>query len=395
MWPTSISRIVFVAPRIPEMSGGSVAIENLSEALESAGIDVVHISLLPGNRPPRFDTHVVTPDEDLHAGPVLRGQGHPLRRLPRLVRKRWQRLANGLRIRRLLRQFGPETAIVFTHVKGRIVLDSHGWTGPQPGGPIVIGQHHSQFISLEAEPWLREAIPRWFADVDAFVALSEGDAQDFGSILPVDCYAIPNPAAPLPAPAAPWPRPPVAVALARYSPEKQLDVMITAFANVTLDPQLSNWRLRLYGDGPLRGALQELIDELGAGDGVTLMGPVTDVSEPLAAASLNLLSSAYEGFPMSILEAAQAGVPSLSFACSAGVRELVPEGAGILVAPGDTAAYRDALGWALASDAPLSAMGESARKHSGSYSPEAVLARWAELLADCEASRLDRRREAP
>ena len=69
-------------------------------------------------------------------------------------------------------------------------------TRPVTGGggpPLLIGQEHSPFVGLAEEPPLRGLIVRDFAHVDAFTALSSADAEEFAAILPVPCFALPNP----------------------------------------------------------------------------------------------------------------------------------------------------------------------------------------------------------
>ena len=51
------------------------------------------------------------------------------------------------------------------------------------------------------------------------------------------------------------------------------------------------------------------------------------------------MTSWMESLPMSILEAAAMGVPTIAFDCSPGVRSLIGTERGWLVPPGDEAAY--------------------------------------------------------
>lgn len=253
IWPRHLGHVVLVTPRHPEMSGGSTFVRTMQEALEADGVAVDVVSVWPGTTGGRRASLTVYPDEQLHRGPVLRGQGGlagRARGLPRLVRKRVQRTRQHRRLRQLLGSLGPGSVVIFTHPLGRIAAEDAGWRRPA-NGPVLVGQHHSQFRSLEDETWLAEAIPRYFSDVDAFVALTDDDAEQFARILPVPCFGIGNPVAPPPAPTpgsveSPTP---AAVALARFSHEKQLDVMIRCFVEATSPAHLRHWRLRL-----LRGA---------------------------------------------------------------------------------------------------------------------------------------------
>jgi glycosyltransferase involved in cell wall biosynthesis len=67
--------------------------------------------------------------------------------------------------------------------------------------------------------------------------------------------------------------------------------------------------LDIAGEGPLRGELQRGIDERGISDRVRLLGNVSDVPQRLAEADIFVMSSAWEGLPISLLEATLAGLP--------------------------------------------------------------------------------------
>ena len=87
------------------------------------------------------------------------------------------------------------------------------------------------------------------------------------------------------------------------------------------DPGLSVY---LVGDGPLRPKVQERIARYGLSERIHLLGTRDDVPALLAASDLLLLPSAYEGAPLTILEALAVGVPVVASDVGA-VREYVDE----------------------------------------------------------------------
>jgi glycosyltransferase involved in cell wall biosynthesis len=68
-------------------------------------------------------------------------------------------------------------------------------------------------------------------------------------------------------------------------------------------------QLDIYGEGNLRGYLQDLIKECGAA--VILKGARNMTSEVLSKYDLYMMTSLHEGMPISLLEAMQTGLPSL------------------------------------------------------------------------------------
>jgi len=98
----------------------------------------------------------------------------------------------------------------------------------------------------------------------------------------------------------------------RLSLEKNQAALIAQFAKA--HKVLPQTRLWIVGDGPQRSTLISLIDELGLQSVVTLYGRRSDVYELLGQAHAFVLSSHYEGAPLSVLEAAAAKLPIISTA---------------------------------------------------------------------------------
>ena len=126
------------------------------------------------------------------------------------------------------------------------------------------------------------------------------------------------------------------VTLGRLVPVKAHDTLLDAFAIVAAAEPGAE--LRIYGQGDLRGALEERIARLGLAGRAMLGGQTRDVPGVLAAADLFVLSSTSEGLPMVILQAMGAGLPIVSTRVG-GVPEVAPEGEAAWYCPaGDAAA---------------------------------------------------------
>ncbi|MFK4493825.1 glycosyltransferase [Dermacoccus sp. GAS27A] len=378
-----VSHIRFVVPRFPDTSGGATVVENLTTAFRQRGITVDVVSIYPGSKnqegtSPRGEDDVITvlEREDLHQHPVSTSRG-PLRAAPLALFKRWDRWRQLSALRRTMATLPANSVVIFTHVLGKMMVDESGFQR-SPTGPLFVGQHHSSFASLEDEPWLREALPKHFADCDAFVALSDEDAAFFGSLLDVPCVAIPNPA--------PEGRTlstqstKRAVALARLSHEKQIPLMVRLFAAAITVPEADGWSLAIYGDGVERPQVADEIEHSGMHTRIQLAGVVDDSATALSDASLNLLTSSLEGFGMTILEAACSGIPSIAFDCSEGVRSQLEDGAGYLVPASDETAYVEALRAAMTNDEERARRADRALTRSRSYDASTIAARWLALF---------------
>lgn len=134
------------------------------------------------------------------------------------------------------------------------------------------------------------------------------------------------------------------VCVATISPRKGHDVLLNALAQLTG----RKWHLHLVGSElsyPRHAlGLRQLSDRLGLRCRVTFHGELgsKELDRAYHRSDLFVLASHYEGYGMVITEAVARGLPVVTTAGGA-LGHTLPEGAGLLVPPGDVAALRDAL----------------------------------------------------
>lgn len=95
--------------------------------------------------------------------------------------------------------------------------------------------------------------------------------------------------------------------LGRLDPQKRPDWLLRRMP--ALIERLPDVDLLLAGDGPMRGSLERLAQQLGVDGRVHFLGWRADVPRLLASAEVVLLTSAWEGMPNAILEAMAAARP--------------------------------------------------------------------------------------
>jgi glycosyltransferase involved in cell wall biosynthesis len=157
------------------------------------------------------------------------------------------------------------------------------------------------------------------------------------------------------------PRATVVTHIGRFSVQKNHALLIEAFAQVRADAPLY---LLLVGGGELENAVREQVAGLGLQERVRFLGIRADVADILRASDVFVLSSRWEGNPMSVMEAMAAGLPVVSTAVG-GVPELVREGeTGLLVPSEDAGALARALQALVDDPARRAAMGTAARRHA-------------------------------
>lgn len=146
----------------------------------------------------------------------------------------------------------------------------------------------------------------------------------------------------------------------RLAPPKRPDLAVEAIAK--LHREYPEAELQLAGDGPDRADVERLARQLGVEEAVQLLGTREDVPELLREASCLLLTSDYEGCPLSVLEAMAAGVPVVATRVG-GVPELVDHGrTGLLVDRGDRAGVTAAVGELLGDSERARRIGAAGRR---------------------------------
>ena len=142
--------------------------------------------------------------------------------------------------------------------------------------------------------------------------------------------------------------------------EKALDVLVRATALLVRD--LPRLRVLIVGEGGERARVEALVRQLGLEEHVLLTGARTDVPDLLAAMDVAVLSSDYEGIPLSLLEFMDAGKPIVATHVG-GVPEVIENRVhGVLVPPRDEAALAAAVGRLLRDPDAARDMGARARE---------------------------------
>ena len=212
---------------------------------------------------------------------------------------------------------------------------------------------------------------------DRFVVLTEEDRLAWGGF--PNIRVIPNPL-PFYSDTPSTCRPHQVLALGRYEREKQFNLLIDLWAQ--LSPEYSDWQLIIAGDGRLRPELTAQVERLGLKN-VKLMLPTNQVQELYRSSSIYVMTSRNEGLPMVLIEAQQMGLPIVSFACPCGPRDVITDGVdGYLLEVGDHEGFIQALRRLMDSEAERQRMGAAARIASERYDLEHIMKSWLALFEE-------------
>ncbi|NOL50458.1 glycosyltransferase family 4 protein [Pelistega europaea] len=297
------------------------------------------------------------------------------------------RLVKPIVLRRIMQEVKADVMVSFlTNVNVMALLAKQGLDIPL----IVCERSDPSFQKISAS--LRFLRRHLYAGADAVLLQTEQAAKMFAQSMPVlrRLRVIPNP---LPIDlekslenegnnVGTQSGSKVAVAVGRLVPSKQFDKLIANFTHIAA--QCPDWQLHIYGDGPERETLQQLITSSHMQERIYLKGKTNQPWAVMRQAQLLAMSSRLEGFPNVMLEAMACGLPVICYDCPSGPRELSINGeVARLVALDDEKAYQQQLLELMQNSEERMLLAKNGQQSVLTrYSQWQVLKLWDDLLAE-------------
>lgn len=173
------------------------------------------------------------------------------------------------------------------------------------------------------------------------------------------------------------------IAVGRLSYPKNYPSMIRIAAS--LRNELPELRWHLYGEGDDRPELEALIKENHLEDIFVLKGQCTDLYERYNDYSAIVMTSRYEGFPMTLVEASACGLPMLSYDILTGPSEIIDDGKNGFLCPESDEKYMKDKIIQLFSDRELRCkMSGNSRSTAQRLRCEKIIAQWVDVISRYE-----------
>ncbi|WP_373541110.1 glycosyltransferase family 4 protein [Chamaesiphon sp.] len=169
---------------------------------------------------------------------------------------------------------------------------------------------------------------------------------------------------------------PVLLCVAEFTARKRHVDAIAAFAKLGR----TEVHLACAGSGPLLEKMQELAAQLGVAERVHFLGNRPDIPTLMRAASANILVSAQEGLPRSILESLALETPTIGTNIR-GTKDLLADGCGLLVEVSDVAGLAAAMAEILDRPAAAAQMSQRGYERIGDYALESIVQLHEQLYA--------------
>ena len=169
------------------------------------------------------------------------------------------------------------------------------------------------------------------------------------------------------------------IAVGRLDSQKGFNRLIDIWALVT--HKHPDWILDIYGKGKDFKKLQSQIDSYGIGDTTIIHEPDQNIKAHYLNSSIFVMTSVYEGLPMTLLEANGLGLPSICYDFPCGPKDVIKDGLnGFLVKEGDSDKFADRLLTLIENDNMRKLMGQKAYQMSERFSCRNIMSEWVNLF---------------
>lgn len=245
----------------------------------------------------------------------------------------------------------------------------------------IISWEHYNFYQHPVVPYrkyTRRMAARW---ADAIVTLTEEDKGYYTSNLKVKCpiQCIYNPVI--------WKEntgsydsnSKIILSAGRLTYQKGFDILIDVASLFLKD--YPDWKWIVLGEGEEREMLEKKTKEKGLGKQLLFQGNVDNIDEYYAKAAMFVMTSRFEGLPMTLLETKPYKLPIVSFDCKTGPKELVQDGVnGYLIPEGKNERMANTIRKLMENQNVRKIFSENAIIDMERFDLEIIIEKWRHLL---------------
>lgn len=169
------------------------------------------------------------------------------------------------------------------------------------------------------------------------------------------------------------------IAVGRLDAQKGFDRLIKIWRSIV--DSCPGWILEIYGNGDDKETLENQINEFGISNTCSINAPVNNIINKYLESSIFVMTSRYEGMPMTMLEAMSVGVPCVSYNFKCGPRDIINDDIdGYVIKEGDEEAFGKKLISIVNNNSLRYQMGQNAKENITRYSINNVMIKWVELF---------------
>lgn len=248
--------------------------------------------------------------------------------------------------------------------------------------PVVVSERNNPYV-MPTNKITRLARKIAYPFADGIIFQTEGAANFFSNKIKSKSVILPNPLNVERIPT-PWKgnRVKEIIGAGRLSVQKNFPLLIQAFGKFSeMHP---DYKMKIYGDGPQKNQLIDLVDRLGLKGKVFFPGKSSDLLNEINRGSMFILSSNYEGMPNILIETMAMGMPVISTdSPTGGPKTLINHKEnGILVPTNNITAMVEAMKYIATSPSVSKKLSENAIEIREKLDSKIISKRWEEYLND-------------
>lgn len=172
------------------------------------------------------------------------------------------------------------------------------------------------------------------------------------------------------------------ITIARIEYSKKIDEMISIVDEIFDDEKYFDWSFDIYGPCNDINLYLKCIKNK---DKIKYMGTTNNVLDKYLTSSINLNTSIYEGLPMSILEANECGVPTISYNFGESVYEtIINEKTGYIIENRDKNAYIKKLKYLMDNNNVLLKMSSECKQYNETFEINSIMDNWIDLFKEID-----------
>lgn len=169
------------------------------------------------------------------------------------------------------------------------------------------------------------------------------------------------------------------ISVGRLSYPKNFQLAVRIASEVL--PQNPDWSWDIYGQGEDYDELNCMIQNYGLGKQMKLRGQVNNLYELYNQYSFMVMTSRFEGFPMTLLEGMGNGLPLISFDIETGPNEIINNGMnGFIVPSGNSQLLVDRIQKMMSDEQLRKSISRRNKERAKDFSTTSIVQQWSELL---------------
>lgn len=244
---------------------------------------------------------------------------------------------------------------------------------------LRIAQEHMLFTKHTDD--LQQAIKESYSTFDKVTTLTRADAEQYKFFLPSEkIFVLPNSLPEELENLSVNKKDKIIISAGRFEEEKGFDLLINAIAKIK--DNMNTWQVHIYGDGPEKSNLLQLIRDNRLENIIVLNSSTKELHKKMLQSQIYALPSRFEGFGMVLIEAMATSNAVVAFNCPVGPKEIISHNEnGVLVDELDIEQFAIALQMLILDETKIKKLANKGKKKSKEYQQQSIIKLWGKLLS--------------